>query len=64
MSVHVLHRRHADLIPRLDAALKAMRKDGRLAALLASLANLCFGRCLKEITVLRISNAFQNALIA
>ncbi len=36
MSVHVLHRRHADLIPRLDAALKAMRKDGRLAALLAS----------------------------
>ena len=30
-SFHVLNRKHAELIPRFDAALKAMREDGRLA---------------------------------
>lgn len=30
-SFHVLNRKHAELIPRFDAVLKAMREDGRLA---------------------------------
>ena len=28
-SYHVLHRKHADLIPKFDAVLKAMKADGR-----------------------------------
>ena len=33
-SYHVLNRKHADLVPKLDAALKAMKADGRFASLL------------------------------
>lgn len=33
---HYVHRRHADLVPRLTEALRQMRKDGTVAAILAA----------------------------
>lgn len=35
-SYHVLHRRNADLVPRFDAVLKAMKADGRFVKYLSS----------------------------
>lgn len=34
---HYLHKRHADLVPKIDAALKAMKEEGRLESILHEL---------------------------
>ncbi|MGE5453075.1 MAG: substrate-binding periplasmic protein [Acidobacteriota bacterium] len=38
-SYHILNKRHADLVPQLDAGIRAMRADGRLARLLQRVDN-------------------------